>query len=273
MSKLTLLLFSFLNLNRMIGAKTIMATIEVDKEYLYYLYKAENTLLYFIEQIQKNNLNYSALKFKDEHGVYVWLENVEYKNEFFKGVLSETNEKKDVSLKEVIDWMLIEKNRLIGGYTIRHYRNGLSEEERLNFDIDFGLKIDNGNDFFKPDLSTPEGAIIALENFYTEKSLEGVLSCKDFHKEAENILLETRKDVEEELVKKTAELLKLSLIENLQKNGMPDFTNVERVFNRIRDEENKQLIEEKLIYPEEEEVNKFWLAKAKKEWKVLGLVE
>lgn len=251
-----------------------MGTIEVNKEYLYSVYKAENTLWYFIEQVQKNNLDYSAVKFKNENDVYVWLENVEYENEFFKGVLSETNEKKDVSLKEVIDWMLVEENRLIGGYTIRHYRNGLSEEERLNFDIDFGLKIDNGNDFFKPDLSTPEGAIIALENFYTEKSLEGVLSCKDFYREAENILLETGKDLEGELVKETAELLKLSLIENLQKNGMPDFTDVERVFNRITEEESKQLIEEKLIYPDEgEEVNKFWLVKDEKKWKVLDLVE
>jgi hypothetical protein len=66
--------------------------------------------------------------------------------------------------------MIVDNRRLIGGYTIRHYRDTLDNEERLNFDIDFGVKIDDGNDHFKPDFSTPEGAIIKIEDYYSEKT-------------------------------------------------------------------------------------------------------
>ncbi|WP_139422729.1 DUF2314 domain-containing protein [Chryseobacterium mulctrae] len=253
------------------------AKIEVSNEYLYVLYKAKNTLWHFINQLEKRSFDYNAVKFKDEKGIYVWLETVKYENNFFSGILPENNGKKNVSADGVIDWMLVEKGRLIGGYTIRFYRDSLSDEEKINFDIDFGLRIDNGNDFFKPDLSTPEGALISLENFYTEHSLEGALSCKDFYKEAINVLLETGKDVEEKLIQETAELLKLAFIENLQDNGMPNFKNVERVFNRIiyNKEEKKQLIEEKLIYDNgEEQINKFWISEnEEKKWKILDLVE
>ncbi len=60
----------------------------------------------------------------------------------------------------------------------------------MNFDIDFGVKIDDGNDFFKPDLTTPEGTIIKIENFYSNKDLRGVISCRDFEMEAKNLLKE-----------------------------------------------------------------------------------
>ncbi|MDO5614811.1 MAG: DUF2314 domain-containing protein [Cruoricaptor ignavus] len=250
--------------------------LTVDNNLSYCLYKAKSTLWYFIEKVQEKKLDYFAIKFKNENDIYVWLENVKYENEYFSGTLSESKEKKTIPIQEVVDWMLIDNNRLIGGYTIRHYRNELSKDERLDFDIDFGLKIDNGNDFFYPDLSTPEGAIITLEIFYTEKSLDGALSCKDFYKEAENVLLEAGKDLDEELIQETAELLKLYFIEHLQKNGMPNFTDVERVFERIiyKEEENKQLIKEKIIYSNgEETINKFWLAKnEEKKWKVLDLI-
>ncbi|AZB30324.1 DUF2314 domain-containing protein [Chryseobacterium balustinum] len=251
--------------------------MEINENYLYSLYKAKNTFWYFIEQIENNAvLSYTAVKFKNENDIYVWLENIEYKNNFFEGVLSENNEHKSIPSASVIDWMIVKGDRLIGGYTIRHYRDSLPEDEKVNFDIDFGLRIDDGNDFFYPDLSTPEGALITLENFYTQKSLDGVLSCKDFHEEAKNVLLGAEMDLKEELINETAELLKLAFIENLQKYGMPNFENAERVFNRIvyNEKENTALIEEKLIYSDGNNINKFWVSEnEKKEWKVLNLVE
>lgn len=251
--------------------------IEIDNAYQYQLYKAKNTFWYFNDLIKSKSTNYRSVKFKNEENVYVWLENVMIEGNYYSGVLSENNSPLKVLIDDIIDWMIIDNGRLIGGYTIRHYRSTLSEEEKINFDIDFGVKIDDGNDFFYPDLSTAEGALITLEGFYTKNSLDGALSCKDFYKEAKNILIETRKDLDEYLITETAELLKLSFIENLQKNGMPNFENIERVFNRLvfNEKEHKVLIEEKLIYSDgEENVNKFWIAENEsKEWKVLDLVE
>jgi hypothetical protein len=217
-----------------------------------------------------------AVKFRDENNVYVWLENLKYENNFLTGTLSETGLEKKIHNRDVIDWMLIKNGRLIGGYTIRYYRNGLSKDKKINFDIDFGVKIDAGNDFFNPDLSTPEGALITLENFYSEQSLEDALSCKNFDKESKNVLLELAKDLKEEFIKETAELLKSAFIEDLQQNGMPNFENIERVFKRLayNGKEKMQLIEEILIYPDgKEESNKFWIAEDENgKWKVLNMV-
>lgn len=252
------------------------AKIEINEVYLYHLYKAKKTLWYFNSLIINNFSGYTAVKFKNESEVYIWMENIRVEGSYYLGKLSESDKQQKILIDEVIDWMLVENNRLIGGYTIRCYRDNLPDEEKVNFDIDFGLKIDNGNDFFYPDLTTPEGAIITLENYYTQKDIEGVLSCKDFCKEAKNILLETGHTLDEKVITETSELLKVALIEDLQKNGMPNFENLERVFNRLSKniELNMQLIEEKLIYPDGKDIiNKFWVAKDDNNWKVLNMVE
>ena len=253
------------------------ANMEIDKIYRYNLYKAKNTLWYFNSLIMNKNPEYNSVKFKNNEGVYVWLEDVKIEGNYYSGNLAENGNPQNILINDVIDWMIIETGRLIGGYTIRHYRNTLDDEAKMNFDIDFGVNIDDGNDFFYPDLSTPEGAIIMLENFYTEQSLDGGLSCKDFYKESKNVLLETGQNLEEQLIQETAELLKLVFIENLQRNGMPNFANTERVFESLlsNKHENKQLIEEKLIYADgRSEVNRFWVAKnSEDKWKVLDMVE
>lgn len=256
-----------------------MDTVELDlnEKYLYFLYKAKNTLWYFIEQLKAlpPEISYTAVKFINEDNFYVWLENIEYKHNSFSGTLVENNEQKCIPVGEVIDWMFVQNNRLIGNYTMRYYRDGLSEDERMNFDIGLGLKIDNGNDFFYPDLSTPEGALITLENFCTQNSLDGALSCKDFYKEARNLLIESYRNVNEELINEKGELLQLVFIKKLQ-SEMPNFENIERAFERLsfNEKANIQLIEEKIIFSDgSEDINKFWIAKNKEgQWKVLNLI-
>lgn len=247
--------------------------IEETKEYTYYLYKAKCTLWYFNNLINEGYDNYSCVKFKNSDNVYVWLENIKIEGEYYSGNLTENNQTFKVKIESVIDWMIIDNGRLLGGYTIRHYRNSLDDEAKLNFDIDFGVKIDFGNDFFKPDFSTPEGAIIMLENYYSDKNLDGILTCKNFIMEAYNLLKEKEILITEDLQSEVAEVLKLSLIENLQTNGFPDFKNIERVFMCIEKEENQQLIEEKIIHPNcVFSVNKFWVGYYKNEWKVLNSI-
>lgn len=42
----------------------------------------------------------------------------------------------------ISDWMIIEDNKLIGGYTIKNLRNKMTEEERKAFDGSFGVIIE-----------------------------------------------------------------------------------------------------------------------------------
>ncbi|WP_419868740.1 DUF2314 domain-containing protein [Chryseobacterium sp. CT-SW4] len=249
--------------------------IEETQEYKYYLQKAKNTLWYFNNLIINNFQGYTSIKFMDSNNVYVWMENIKIEGDYYTGELAENGNAHKVPINDVIDWMVIEHGRLIGGYTIRHYRDTLDDEAKMNFDIDFGVKIDAGNDFFKPNLTTPEGAIIRIENFYTEENLEGVISCKDFEMEAENMLKDSNLEVNESTINDLAEVLKLALIEDIKSNGFPHFNNIERNFSLITEQQNQKLIEETIIFVNgTAKHNKFWIGQSKNgDWKVLNLVE
>lgn len=251
------------------------AKIEENDIYQYNLYKAKNTLWYFNKLIKNGFSGYNSVKFKNKEEVYVWLENVKIEENNYLGHLAENRLSQKISIDEVIDWMIIEQGRLIGGYTIRHYRDTLDNEAKMNFDIDFGVKIDDGNDFFKPDLKTPEGAIITIENFYSDKNLDGVLTCKNFLQEAENLLEERKLDITEELKTKIAETLEPSFIEDIKSSGFPYFKDVERNFTLKEKLENKHLIEEKIIYSDKTiTINTLWVGySGNQKWKVLNRVD
>lgn len=249
--------------------------IEETPEYEYYLYKAKNTLWYFNKLISGDLQDYTSIKFMDSNNVFVWLENVKIEGDYYIGELAENGNTQKVPINDAIDWMIIENGRLIGGYTIRHYRNTLDDETKMNFDIDFGVKIDSGNDFFKPDLTTPEGAIIKIENYYTEENFEGVISCKDFEMEAENMLRDSHLKVDESTKKETAEVLKLALIEHIKSNGFPHFNNVERSFSLVSEKQNQKLIDEKIIFEDKTTIfNRFWVGLSTTgDWKVLNIID
>lgn len=251
------------------------AKIEENKLYEYNLYKAKNTLWYFNSLIKSSCNDYIAVKFMDSNNVYVWLENVKIEGDYCSGDLAENGNFQKILINDVIDWMIVEEGRLIGGYTIRHYRNTLDDESKMNFDIDFGVKIDDGNDFFKPDLTTPEGAIIKIENYYSNNDLKGVISCKDFEMEAESLLKERGAIITEEIKNKIAEALKSSLIETFQLNEFPNFDNIERCFTLLEEKENQRLIEEKVIFQNGNVTfNNLWLGLSPTGgWKVLNTVD
>ncbi|EJL74389.1 DUF2314 domain-containing protein [Chryseobacterium populi] len=251
------------------------AKIEENNIYQYNLYKAKSTLWYFNNLINSGFKGYNSVKFKNCEGLYVWLENLKIDEEHYLGNLAEHEILQKVRIHDVVDWMIIEKGRLIGGYTIRHYRDTLDEESKMNFDIDFGVKIDDGNDFFKPDLTTPEGAIIKIEKYYSNNDLKGVFSCKDFEMEAENLLKERGAIITAEIKNKITEALKSSLIETFQSNEFPNFENIERCFNLVEEKQDQRLIEEKVIYQNGNfTFNKLWVWRSKEgDWKVLNLVE
>lgn len=250
-------------------------TIQVNEEFTYKLYKASNTIWYFDNLIENEFVGYNSVKFKNKDDVFVWLESVKIDGENYKGILVETGQLEIIPRSDAIDWMIIDNQRMIGGYTIRHYFDMLSDDEKVNFEIECGYRIDHGNDFFKADCSTAEGAIVALENFYSEKNIDGVLSCKDFDLEAENILLESKLEPNVDTHNKIKSILKISLLEELEMNGFPNFENIERVFTVLNRHKDQKLIEERIIYPDGFMIiNKFWVGLTKNEgWKVLNLVD
>ncbi|AZA82433.1 hypothetical protein C1637_08450 [Chryseobacterium lactis] len=248
-------------------------TIEVNDKFLYNLYKAKSTIGHFDNLINSGFDGYRSIKFKNKNDVFVWLENVKIDGEHYTGTLAETDQPGTIARIDAVDWMIIDNQRMIGGYTIRQYYDTLTKDEQLNFEIDCGYRIDEGNDFFNADRSTPEGVIITLENFYNDKNLEGILSCKDFHWEAENMMLEYKMLSNPKTLLQLEKVLKVSLLEELERTGFPDFRSVERVFRLLEKRENQELIEEKLLYPDGfVTINKFWVGLTKNDgWKVLNL--
>ena len=51
------------------------------------------------------------------------------------------NQKIGIDRGKVSDWMIIENGRLIGGYTIRAIRDGLSGDALKQFDMSLGLSL------------------------------------------------------------------------------------------------------------------------------------
>lgn len=253
--------------------------------------KAKLTLHYFKECVEnpKVGQQYFSIKARiedDGKTEHIWLLEPHFDHEvnIYGTIGNEPIDVKNVSINEKIgitnddvsDWMIIENGRLIGGYTIRAIRDGLTGNELQNFDKSLGgMSVDDGEDYFLANLETPEGAILSLEQAYDNDDLEKSIACKDFHKEAEFMLKKTLQiEIDEEIIDKTADALKLSFIKNMNDKGMPKFKDVKRAFKRQNLSHDHCVITEICYYPDggksEQKLNTF---KINKQWKVLGLEE
>ncbi len=136
--------------------------------------------------------------------------------------------------------------------------------------------VDAGEDYFLPDDSTPEGAIVKIEHAFDEDNIEKAIQCKDFNKEAELMLskMET-KELGSELIEKTAEVLKLSFIKSLQENGIPKFNNIKQAFpKREKISDNHIIVTEVCYYPDgNSSIQRLNTYKSSNGWKVMNLVE
>ena len=83
------------------------------------------------------------------------------------------------------------------------------------------------------DLTTPEGAILCLEDAYRDRDLEAAVRCKDFNIEAKLMLqrLETDFSDDEEILAKTAEVLELGFRAEMTNTGFPDFRGIQSTFS------------------------------------------
>lgn len=118
--------------------------------------QARASVITFITSLQNpgQNQTYFSVKAKivdGEHSEHIWLYDVSYdSNQFLGKIGNNPLNVKNVSLgdeialipSEISDWMIVENNRLIGGYTLRVLRDRLSGEDREKFDESLPFTID-----------------------------------------------------------------------------------------------------------------------------------
>ena len=251
--------------------------------------KAGYTLHYFEDSLAdpKPYQQYFSIKVKIVDGEaveHLWLVEPSFDSEgHLYGIVGnnpqfvstvKANQKIGISRELISDWMIIEHGRLIGGYTIRAIRDGLSDSDLSEFDKSLGgIYVDEGEDHFLPNLHSPEGAILLLESAYSENNIEKALSCKDFTIEAELMLKNINNELADiHLIEKTAEMLRQSFIKSLEDGGMPDFSHIKRAFPvREKIAEYHFLITEVCIYPDgsksKQKLNTYYTDAG---WKVLS---
>ncbi len=277
------------NVRKRKGEPDVFNIPDEDERMNWAIEKAKLTLHYFEKCLQspKPDQQYFSIKVKikdDDKIEHIWLTdpNFDIEGNLFGIVGNEplnlTNVKIDqeigIDRKFISDWMIIENGRLIGGYTIRAIREVYRGKALKNLDKSLGMYIDEGEDYFIPNFETPEGAILSIEEAYNDGDLDKVIECKDFIEEAKLMLKKIGKFVdEEEVIKASAEALRLSFIKGVQENGLPNFKKIKRAFpKREKVSDNHYIITEVCIYPDgQKSIQRLNTYKTEKGWKVLNL--
>jgi uncharacterized protein YegJ (DUF2314 family) len=110
--------------------------------------KARSTVATFITALKSPKAGQSAFSVKvpfSEGGTteHMWLTPVSYDGTTFQGTVDNQPEKVKtvkagqkigVTLSKISDWMYVENRKMVGGYTLRVLRDGLSPAERADFD-------------------------------------------------------------------------------------------------------------------------------------------
>lgn len=113
---------------------------------------ARSTIGTFVERINRPPATQSAASLKvrfEEHGnvEHIWLADVGHKDGVFTGSVAndpvhitsvKAGDRVSIPLARVTDWMAIDNNELIGGYTVRLLRDRASGEERKAIDASLG---------------------------------------------------------------------------------------------------------------------------------------
>lgn len=248
--------------------------------------KARHTLRYFRESLLNPRPDQMAFSLKarivDGNMVeHIWLNEMSFDDDglYYGVVNNEPIDVKNVKLgarigiagEDVSDWLIVENGRLIGGYTIRAYRDGLPDDQVAGFDQSIGLYIDEGVDYYEHDMCTPEGAVLCLEDAYTAGDIEAAIACKDFLAEAKLLLAKYPGMGENaKFIEKTATALELSFRKFMMENGMPTFEGALRAFpeKEIIDEDTVSLTEICTHPDGRKTVDRLILIRKGEEWRV-----
>jgi uncharacterized protein YegJ (DUF2314 family) len=118
--------------------------------------KARQTVDTFIQALKKPKRSQTAFSVKKavtdgKQVEHMWLTDVRFDGTQFHGVINnDPNDVKNVKLgdkasvekTQISDWMFVEDGKLIGGYTIRVLREGLTAKERKELDESLPFKIE-----------------------------------------------------------------------------------------------------------------------------------
>ena len=119
----------------------------IDPELNSAIAEARESLDSFVEAIAtpQADRTFIAVKVRfyptDESSQDIWVDEVTYSNGIFRGSMGddipslklELGEKITVDAKDIVDWMIVEDGKLIGGYTIRLSYERMSPEEKERF--------------------------------------------------------------------------------------------------------------------------------------------
>ena len=268
-----------------------VVNVSTDEERMNFaMEKARLTIGYFKRSLSHPlpGQTYFSLKAKITDGTeveHLWLNTLSFdeSGNAYGNVGNEPVNVKNVSMgkrigvtsENISDWMIVENGKLIGGYTIRVIRENVEEKDRPAFDKSINLFIDEGEDHFPHDLTTPEGAILCLEDAYDEKNLEKAIACKDFRAEAQIMLSKLKMPVDDVLIASTSEALQLSFIKQLKEHGFPSFKGFKRAFtNREYLQPGIVIVTEVCFTPERTKtLQKLCVGKNGSEWRVLHPVD
>jgi uncharacterized protein YegJ (DUF2314 family) len=138
-------------------SETIYTVTGEDKEMNEAIETANKTIDNFKKALISNDPNYKYFALKRRFntakgGEHIWISNIKIVNDNYYGVVDNLPESTDeVKLGDTIkiepdkisDWMFLDEDKLIGGYTIRVLRNRMTEKERKQFDKESNFTIDN----------------------------------------------------------------------------------------------------------------------------------
>jgi hypothetical protein len=128
------------------------------------------------------------------------------------------------------------------------------------------------------DFSTPEGALLCLEDAYRAKDIEAAVRCKDFKMEA-RVMLEKLQNlqgaIDDQLIAKTAEVLELGFRKELEKKGFPDMTGVASTFPKVEPfRDGIVMVTEECSYPGgTKSKQRLLVSKTADGWRVLNPVD
>ena len=119
--------------------------------------KAQETLPQFIAAFRspKPTQNGFSIKVRFPYGEadsaeHMWVNDLTLSDDQFEGVLGNEpvyvkklhlGDQVVVDMKDISDWIIVDGNSLLGGFTIHVLRNKMTESERKRFDAEFGLTI------------------------------------------------------------------------------------------------------------------------------------
>jgi hypothetical protein len=124
------------------------------------------------------------------------------------------------------------------------------------------------------DFSTPEGAILCLEDAYRAKDIEAAVRCRDFPTEA-RLRLEAsplpQAIINDNVLAATAKRFEEQFREYLKVNGFPDMTGVESRFrDRQEGKQNMVIVTEEHRFPDgSRSTQRLLLAKGPDGWRVV----